>query len=61
LAEYYVHFIDRGDRVINALVLDHDTDEAAIKHAGRLYVASVGNGFDVWHEDRLVHRRRSMS
>jgi hypothetical protein len=56
LAQYRVHFVDRSDRVVNALVVEHETDEAAVEHANCVYVPSIGNGFDVWHEKRLVHR-----
>jgi hypothetical protein len=56
LAEYRVHFVDRSDRVVNALVVEHETDGAAIEHANRVYVSSIGNGFDVWREDELVYR-----
>jgi hypothetical protein len=57
-ANYDVHFLDSGDRVVDALELEHDTDEAAIEHADRLYVPSIGAGFDVLHGKRLVHSHR---
>ena len=59
MAEYRVHFVDRSDRVIDASVVEHETDEAAIKHANRVYVSSIGIGFEVWRADRLVYRRRN--
>jgi hypothetical protein len=58
MSRYRVHFVDHGDRVFDSIVVEHDTDEAAIEHAHRLDVPSIGAGFDVWHEDRLVHRHR---
>jgi len=58
LADYKVHFVDCADTVINALAVEHDSDDAAIAHAKRIYVPSIGAGFDIWHEDRVVHRHR---
>jgi hypothetical protein len=58
MPQYRVHFVDHGERVFDTTVVEHDTDEAAIEHARRLDVPSIGAGFDVWQEDRLVHRHR---
>ena len=58
MASYSVHFFDNGDRVFDAVEIDRDTDEAAIKEAHRIDVPSIGAGFDVWNENRLVHRHR---
>ena len=59
MAQYHVHFVDRGDRIVNALMVEQEADEVAVEHAKRLYIPSIGNGFDVWCEDRLVYRRRN--
>jgi hypothetical protein len=56
LALYRVHFVDHADRVFDAMVIEHDTDEAAVEEAHRRHVPSIGAGFDVWYEGRLVHR-----
>ena len=58
LARYHVHFVDHSDTVFDATVIEHDTDDEAIKHAHRLDVASIGAGFDIRDEGRLVHRHR---
>ena len=58
MASYHVHFIDQTDRVFDAIEIERDTDEAAIEEAYDLDVTSIGVGFDVWHEGRLVHRHR---
>jgi len=55
---YRVHFVNHGDRVFSTVDLEHDTDEAAIEEAHRQDIPNIGAGFDVWHEDRLVHRHR---
>jgi hypothetical protein len=56
--EYDVHFVDHRSNVYDALEVEHDTDDAAIDEARRLDIASIGNGFDIWHGRRLVHRHR---
>ena len=58
MARYYVHFVDHGGAVFDAVRLEHDTDEAAIEDAHRIHIPGIGAGFDVWHEGRLVHRHR---
>ena len=49
-------FVDHGENVFAAIVIDRDTDDEAIDDPHRLYVTSIGAGFDVLHEGRLVHR-----
>ena len=58
MAYYNVHFVDHAGNVYDALDREHDTDEAAIDEAHRLNVPNIGNGFNLWHEHRLVHRHR---
>jgi hypothetical protein len=58
MAQYVVHFVDHGGNVFDAVVLNHKSDEMAIEHAHRLDVPSIGNGFDLLREGRLVHRHR---
>jgi hypothetical protein len=58
MARYVVHFVDHGGHVFDAVALEHDSDERAVEHAHRLDVPSIGGGFDVLHEGRLVHRHR---
>jgi len=50
-----VHFVDRRDNVFTAITIE---DEMAIEHAHRIDVPSIGAGFDVWNECRLVHKLR---
>ena len=57
---YHVHFLDHGENVYSTHHVEHDNDEAAIAAAHRLNVLpNLGLGFEVWHEDRLVHRHRN--
>jgi hypothetical protein len=59
VAQYRVHFVDHGDRIFDGLVIEHESDEEAVEHANRLHVASIGAGFDVLKEGRLVYRHRN--
>jgi hypothetical protein len=61
LAAYDVHYVDSADTVINALTVEHDSDDAAIEHARRINIPSIGAGFDVVRDGRLVHRHRRHS
>ena len=56
---YTVEFLDFGGNVRVAHHIDHSDDAAAIEAAHRLNVLPhILRGFDVWREDRLVHRHR---
>jgi DNA-binding NtrC family response regulator len=57
-ARYHVHYVDHAGHVFDSIELEGDADDAAIEEARRIDVSSVGAGFDVWHESRLVHRYR---
>ena len=59
MPRYRVHFVDQGDNVIDAVEFEEDHDEAAIEHAHRINVPSIGGGFEVWWDDRLVHKHRN--
>jgi hypothetical protein len=58
MAPYRVHFLDPAGHVVDAVQIDHATDEAAIEGTYCVYIPSTGAGFDIWHEQRLVHRHR---
>ena len=58
MAHYHVNFIDHTGRAFDAVVLEHDTQQGAIDHARRLHVPSIGSGFDLLHEGRLIYRYR---
>jgi hypothetical protein len=57
-APYRVAFLDPAGGVFDAIQFKCGSDEMAIEEAHRLNVPSMGAGFDVWHEDRVVHRHR---
>jgi hypothetical protein len=59
MPRYCIHFVDHGDNVYDTVNTDRDEDEAAIEHAHRINVASIGAGFEVWQGERLVHRHRN--
>ncbi len=56
---YSIGFVDHGENVYSRHEIDEESDEAAIEKALRLNGSPrIGAGFDLWHEDRLVHRHR---
>jgi hypothetical protein len=59
MALYRLHFVDHGGNVYATEYLEHDDDESAIESAHRMNVPSIGAGFDLWDDERLVHRHRN--
>ena len=55
---YRVDFVGHGDNIIDVLVFEENHDKAAIVHAHRIDLPSIGDGFDVWQGTRLVHKHR---
>jgi hypothetical protein len=58
MAQYHFHFVDHTGGVYDAVVSEHSTDQAAVEEGHRLDIPSIGSGFDVLRERRLVHRHR---
>lgn len=56
---YWVRFVDHGGRIYYERETENDSDEEAIKAAHSIHVRSIGAGFEVWQEDRLVHHYRT--
>ena len=42
---YRVQFVDEGDNLYDVVNVEHDEDEAAVEHAHRINVPSIGGGF----------------
>ena len=59
MPRYRVHFLDQSDNVIDAVQFEEDHDEAAVEYAHRINVPSIGGGFEVWRDDRLVHKHQN--
>ena len=60
MALYRIHFLDHGGNVRSTRHVERDTDEAAIEAAHYLNVLpSVSAGFEVWHDERLLHQHRN--
>ena len=60
MALYQVHILDHGDNIRATHHIEHDDDETAIAAAHRLNVLPhVSGGFEVWDDDRLVHKHRN--
>jgi hypothetical protein len=57
---YRVDFVDHGENAYDTRYFGSYHDEGAIIEARRLYVPGIiGAGFEVWQDDRLVHRERN--
>jgi hypothetical protein len=60
MALYRVCFLDFGENIYATHLIEHDDDDAAIAAARRLNVLPhLGFGFEVWDDERLVHRHRN--
>jgi hypothetical protein len=55
---YNVHFVNQAGHVYDAIEIAHHSDEAAIDETYRIDVPSIGVGFDIWQDGRLVLRHR---
>jgi hypothetical protein len=55
---YRVHFVDHGNNVRSVECIERATDAEAIEAAHKMNVPTFIAGFDVWEDDRLVHRHR---
>jgi hypothetical protein len=59
---YLVHFVDWGGHVYAAREVEHESDAAAIGKAHALNVIPMhGTAFEVWQDERLVHRHQNIS
>jgi hypothetical protein len=53
---YRADFVDHGENIYRTDHVEHEDDEAAIRHAARRNpLGAAGGGFDIWQDDRLVH------
>ena len=55
---YTVKFVDHGNNGRGTSDLSCDDDAQAIAMAHRISAVAIGNGFDLWHQERLVYRHR---
>src|SRR4051812_15033696 len=60
MALYRVHFADHGDNIYFTEYHEHDSDDAVIETAMRRNAQSIGAGFEIWDDERLVHRHRNV-
>lgn len=56
---YRVEFLDPGDYVYRVDYLECFQDDGAIAAARRLNV-SIGVVFEIWQDERLVHREQTV-
>ena len=60
MAFYRIHFVDHGDNIRAAHHVECDDDGEAIETGHRLNVLpSMSAGFEVWENERLIHRHRN--
>ena len=55
---YRVQFVDHGNNVRGVERIERATDVEAIEAAHKMNVPTFIAGFDVWEDDRLIHRYR---
>ena len=55
---YRIEFVDHGENVRGTDEIACDADGEAIALAHDRDIPTIGNGFDLWHQERLVHRHR---
>ena len=56
--QYRVNFVDHGGHVYATDHVEHDDETELIRELRERHAHGVGAGFDVWKDDRLVHRHR---
>jgi hypothetical protein len=60
MALYHVHFLDHEDNIYATHRVEREDDEAAIGAAHELNVMPhLGIGFEVWEDERPLHRHRN--
>jgi hypothetical protein len=55
MALYRAHFLTHGNDIFDVDHFDAEHDEAAINHAVQVFRSGIGKGYEIWHDDRLVH------
>jgi len=58
MPEYRWELVDHGGNVRATEYFTAAADPEAIKAAHRMHVPGIGNGFDLWHGERHIHRHR---
>ena len=56
---YCIDFIDDQNNLSSTVELAEDDDAAAIQHAYRINIPSIGGRFEVWQGTRLVHKHHN--
>ena len=56
MAYYRCYFIDDASHVYDFAEFECDTDGEALSRASGLRAATVTEGFELWQQNRLVHR-----
>ena len=55
MTRYRAHFMDHGNHVRSSADFEADDDERAKALARTIWGSSaIGNGYEIWHDERLV-------
>jgi len=55
MIRYRAYFMDHGDNVRGSADFEADDDERAKVYAHRMWGGcSIGSGYEIWHDERLV-------
>ena len=52
---YSARFVDHGRNVYRIHVVEGEHDAAVIRAARQINAPSIGAGFEVWCQERLIH------
>ena len=55
MALYCAHFLNHGGHIFSVTHFDAEDDEEAKAHAAKRFQSTIGKGYEIWHENRLVH------
>lgn len=55
MPRYRAHFLTHRNDIFSVAHFEAEHDEAAIAHAAQVFRSRIGKGYEIWHDDRLVH------
>ena len=58
MTRYQCLFVNHAGEVFGSEFIEAESDTDAIETASTLFRNGIGNGFELWQGDRLVHARR---
>ena len=55
MASYRAHFVTHGAEIFSVDHFEAEHDEQAKSHAANIFRSGIGKGYEIWHDERLVH------